>query len=93
MTAATASLAQTRFSEDASRLRILDAVKELAKAPFTVQDVVTRTGLPPYEVESGLAKVVRDYTSDIDGDEVGNLVYPFPEGLAAREGNVQAGAA
>jgi len=93
MTAATASLAQARFSEDASRLRILDAVKELAKAPFTVQDVVAKTGLPPYEVESGLAKVVRDYTSDIDVDEVGNLVYRFPEGLAAREDIVKADAA
>jgi len=90
---ATASIAHARFSEDANRLRILDAVKELAKAPFTVQDVVARTGLPPYEVESGLAKVVRDYTSDIDVDEAGNLVYRFPEGLAAREDIVKADAA
>ncbi len=80
------------LTEDASRLRILDAIKELAKAPFTVQDVVARTGLPPYEVESGLAKVVRDYTSDIDVDEHGNLVYRFPEGLAAREDIVKADA-
>ena len=27
------------LTEDASRLRILDAIKELAKAPFTVQDL------------------------------------------------------
>jgi len=93
MTAATASIAQATFSEDTNRIRILDAVKELAKAPFTVQDVVTRTGLPPYEVESGLAKVVRDYTSDIDVDEVGNLVYRFPEGLVSRPDIVKADAA
>jgi len=87
------ALPRTQLSEDASRLRILDAVKELAKAPFTVQDVVARTGLPPYEVEAGLAKVVRDYTSDIDVDEAGNLVYRFPPGLVARQDIVKADAA
>ena len=37
--------------------------------------------------------MVRDYTSDIDVDDVGNLVYRFPEGLAAREDIVKADAA
>lgn len=96
MTAASVAVparAAGALSDDAARLRILDAVKDLAKAPFTVQDVVARTGLPPYEVESGLAKVVRDYTSDIDVDEAGNLVYRFPPGLVAREDIVKADAA
>ena len=96
MTSASAAVlprAAGALSDDAARLRILDAVKELAKAPFTVQDVVAKTGLPPYEVESGLAKVVRDYTSDIDVDEAGNLVYRFPPGLVAREDIVKADAA
>jgi hypothetical protein len=85
-------LPKASLSEDASRLRILDAVKELCMAPFTLQDVVAKTGLPPYEVETGLAKVVRDYTSDIDVDEAGNLVYRFPPGLVAREDIVKADA-
>lgn len=93
MTASAATMSQPRLSDDQSRIRILDAVKELCKAPFTVQDVVAKTGLPPYEVEAGLAKVVKDYTSDIDVDEHGNLVYRFPPGLVAREDIVKADAA
>jgi hypothetical protein len=93
MTASAATFAQPGLGQDAARLRILDAVRELAKAPFTVQDVVAKSGLPPYEVESGLAKVVRDYRSDIDVDDQGNLVYRFDPAMAARPDIVKADAA
>jgi len=87
------AFAQPGLGQDTTRLRILDAVKDLARAPFTVQDVVAKTGLPPYEVESGLAKVVRDYRSDIDVDDKGNLVYRFDPTLSARPDIVKADAA
>ncbi len=83
--------AQPELSDDAQRLRILDAIRELAR-PFTLADIVTRTGIPPYLAEPALAKVVREYRSDLDVDESGNLVYRFDPGLAAREDIVKADA-
>lgn len=80
------------LAEDNIRLRVLDAVKELAGRPFTVQDVVAKTGLPPYQAESGLSKVVKDYTSDLDVDEHGNLIYRFDPSLSARPDIVKADA-
>lgn len=81
------------LAEDTIRLRVLDAVKSLAGRPFTVQDVVAKTGLPPYQAEIGLTKVVRDYTSDLDVDEQGNLIYRFDPSFTARPDIVKADAA
>jgi hypothetical protein len=85
MTAAT-------MTDDSLRLRVLDAIKALGGRPFTIQDVVAKTGLPPYQAESELNKVVKDYTSDLDVDEHGNLVYRFDPALAARPDIVKADA-
>lgn len=85
MTAAT-------MTDDSLRLRVLDAIKALAGRPFTIQDVVAKTGLPPYQAEIELNKVVKDYTSDLDVDEHGNLVYRFDPSLAARPDIVKADA-
>lgn len=81
------------LADDTVRLKVLDAVKELAGKPFTVQDVVARSGLPPYQAEIGLSKVVKDYSSDLDVDEHGNLVYRFDPKLSARPDIVKADAA
>jgi hypothetical protein len=84
--------ATAAMNENTLRLRVLDAIKEIAGKPFTVQDVVARTGLPPYQAESELTKVVKDYTSDLDVDESGNLVYRFDPSLTARPDIVKADA-
>lgn len=84
MTSAAATL-----SQDTIRLRILDAIRDI-KGPFTVPDVVAKTGLPPHEAEAALNQVVKDYRSDLDVDASGNLVYRFDPGLEAREDIVKA---
>ncbi|MFO0746654.1 MAG: hypothetical protein U1F43_13435 [Myxococcota bacterium] len=81
--------AAPHLSDDRIRLRVLDAIREL-KGPFTVPDLVAKTGLPPYEAEAALSQVVKDYRSDLDVDEQGNLVYRFDPELAAREDIVKA---
>lgn len=92
MTAATLNDRPEQMNDDSLRLRVLDAIKALAGRPFTIQDVVAKSGLPPYQAEIELNKVVKDYTSDLDVDEHGNLVYRFDPALAARPDIVKADA-
>lgn len=83
-------MTQAAMTHDAQRLSILDAVKQLAGRPFTVHDIVAKTGLPPYQVESSLSAVIRDYESDVDVDEDGNLIYHVAAGFKARPDIVKA---
>jgi len=71
-------------TDDTARLRVIDALKAVS-GPITIPDVVARTGLAPYEAEHHLNQIVRDYESEIDVDDEGNLVYRFPPGLPGRE--------
>jgi len=86
-----AVLTASPMSDDATRLRVLDAIRDL-KGPFTLPDLCARSGLPPHQAEPALSKIVREYRSDIDVDEGGTLVYRFDPALAAREDIVKADA-
>jgi len=85
------AVAAPNLSDDRIRLRVLDAIRDL-KGPFTIPDLVAKTGLPPYQAEAALTQVVKDYQSDIDVDEQGNLVYRFDDSLSARPDIVKADA-
>ncbi len=72
------------ITDDTARIKVLDAIKGKPGA-VTISDVVARTGLPPYQAELQLNAIVKDYESDIDVDEDGNLIYRFKPGLPGRE--------
>jgi hypothetical protein len=78
---------------DALRLRLLDAVRAMGGAAFTLADVVARSGVAPQFAEPALERLVRDYRSELDVDERGNLIYRFDPALSAREDIVAADAA
>ncbi|TNF29460.1 MAG: hypothetical protein EP329_15700 [Deltaproteobacteria bacterium] len=80
------------IADDNARISVLDAVRAIT-GPVTVADVVARTGLPPYQAEEQLNQIVRDYESDLDVDDDGNLVYRFQPGLPGREDIVKKDAA
>ncbi|PKN54646.1 MAG: hypothetical protein CVU56_25470 [Deltaproteobacteria bacterium HGW-Deltaproteobacteria-14] len=80
------------IADDNARISVLDAVRAMT-GPVTVADVVARTGLPPYQAEEQLNQIVRDYESDLDVDDDGNLVYRFQPGLPGREDIVKKDAA
>lgn len=73
------------IADDNARISVLDAIKAMTGGPVTVADVVARTGLPPYQAEEQLNEIVRDYESELDVDDEGNLVYRFEPGLPGRE--------
>lgn len=81
--------APIRVTDDASRLKILDAVREQGGA-LTVGDVVARTGVPSADAERHLRKLVLDYESELDVADDGTLVYRFAPGLRARQDVVTA---
>lgn len=84
-----AVLTAPQMSDDATRLRVLDAIRDL-KGPFTLPDLCARSGLPPHLAEPALSKLVAEYRSDLDVDERGTLIYRFDPALAAREDIVKA---
>lgn len=93
MSAAASAVTNTasQMSADHARIAVLDAIKSL-HGPFTIGDIVARTGLPPYLAENTLSTIVREYECDLDVDDQGNLIYRFSEGLKAREDIVKADA-
>jgi hypothetical protein len=62
-------------------------------AAFTLADIVARSGVAPQFAEPALERLVRDYRSELDVDERGNLIYRFDPALSAREDIVAADAA
>jgi hypothetical protein len=78
--------------DDAARLRVLDAIKQITGA-FTVADIVARTGLAPFQAEGQLSDIVKAYESDLDVDDEGNLIYTFAPGPKGREDIVKKDAA
>lgn len=80
------------LTDDNARLRVIDALKAVS-GPVTVADVVARTGLAPYQAEEQLNQIVREYESDLDVDDDGNLIYRFEPGLPGREDIVKKDAA
>ncbi len=79
-----------QVSDDTARLRILDAIKAAPGGAVTVGDVVAKSGVPPAEAERHLTLLVKEYTSDLDVDDDGNLLYRFDPGLSARQDIVEA---
>jgi hypothetical protein len=92
-------MADTEFGKDAQksndtlRIQVLDAIREVGGSPFTLSDLVARSGLPPHVVEGLLNTLVREYRSDLDVDAQGRLIYRFDPSLSAREDIVSADAA
>ena len=76
-------------SDDSARLALLEQLKA-ATAPFTVSEMVARSGLPPDETERHLNILVREYESSLDVTEDGDLIYRFDPALVAREDVVKA---
>ena len=82
-------LAQDAADDDAARLRLLEAIRGY-DGSLTLADIVARSGVPPEEAERLLNRIVREYTSELDVDEEGNLVYRFDPDLEARPDIVKA---
>ena len=78
-----------KVSDDSARLALLEQLKT-ASAPFTVSEMVARSGLPPAETERHLNVLVREYESSLDVTEDGDLIYRFDPALVAREDVVKA---
>jgi hypothetical protein len=76
-------------SDDSARLALLEQLKN-ASAPFTISEMVARSGLPPAETERHLNILVREYESSLDVTEDGDLVYRFDPALVARQDVVKA---
>ncbi|MDP6944716.1 MAG: hypothetical protein QF464_11245, partial [Myxococcota bacterium] len=81
----------TRVSDDNARLKLLDVIKA-QPGPFTVAEMVTRSGMPPDETERHLNVLVQDYESALDVTEDGDLIYHFDAALMARRDVVKADA-
>ncbi len=92
-------MAETEFGKDAQkssdtlRIPMLDAIRSFSGMPFTLADIVARSGLPPHGCENLLNTLVREYRSDLDVDAEGRLVYRFDASLDGREDIVAADAA
>ena len=78
-------------SDDAARLSLLKAI-ETYDGPFTLSEMVSRSGLPPEDTERLLNTLVRDYESSLEVTEDGDLIYRFDSRLTARPDVVKADA-
>ncbi|MFW6234649.1 MAG: hypothetical protein ACOC4I_04665, partial [Spirochaetota bacterium] len=47
----------------------------------TIADLVTETGLPTYQVEEQIKRIVNDYRGHLKVTESGEILYHFPDGM------------